>query len=426
MPGLFRRSTRRRLASTTTPSARRPLIENLECRQFLSASPLASQLAHAQHGHHAAQQPAVQDVALQAVAHTNLNVVATPDVTNTTPFGMTPGQARHAYGFDQITNDGSGQTIAIVDAYADPNIASDLNVFSNTFGLPQLGTGRKSNPKLTVVNQSTAVDSGWALETALDVEWAHAIAPRANIMLVSAASAGLGDLLSAVNYATSHGASVVSMSWGAGEFASETSYDSYFSHAGVAYVASSGDVGGAMSWPAASPNVLSVGGTNLRLNADNTVASETGWTGSGGGVSAYEAKPAYQSGVASATRSVPDVAYNADPNTGFAVYDSVSWNGTNSGWISVGGTSAGAPQWAALTALADQGRATRFSTAANLGGTVSLQKSIYDRAANDITDITANTNNQPAGANYASTGYDKVTGLGTPKAGRLVPDLKVA
>ena len=165
------------------------------------------------------------------------------------------------------------------------------------------------------------------------------MAPGANIMLVEASSASDSDLLTAVRYAAAH-ANVVSMSWGGSEFSGESVYDSaYFEQPGVAFVASSGDNGAPASWPAASPNVLSVGGTSLNLGSGSAWSSETGWSGSGGGPSAYEAQPAYQNGVVTQTataRATPDVAYDANPSTGFAVYDSTPYWGNDlrldSGW----------------------------------------------------------------------------------------------
>src|SRR5262249_2456702 len=149
-----------------------------------------------------------------------------PHVTNPSPVGYTASQIRHAYGIDQIAGNGSGQTIAIVDAYNHPNIASDLHAFDVQFGL--------ADPILTKVDQNggtsyPATDSGWALEIALDVEWAHAVAPGANILLVEATSNSLTDLLTAVDYARNYpGVSAVSMSWGSSEFSSEASNDYHF------------------------------------------------------------------------------------------------------------------------------------------------------------------------------------------------------
>ena len=194
------------------------------------------------------------------------------------PSGFSPDQISQAYGFNQITfnngtvkGDGSGQTIAIVDAYNDPNIASDLQAFDQQFGL--------ANPKLTVLNQNGGTNlpgadfsGNWEVEESLDVEWAHAMAPGADIVLVEASSPSYSDLLTAVQTAAGlPGVSVVSMSWGGGEMPSETSFDSAFTtpsgHPGVTFIASSGDQGAPPSYPSVSPNVLSVGGTTLRVNS---------------------------------------------------------------------------------------------------------------------------------------------------------------
>jgi hypothetical protein len=345
------------------------------------------------------------------------------------PTGYTPSQIRHAYGFDQITfngvaGDGSGTTIAIVDAYDDPNIASDLHQFDLKFGLP--------DPTFTKVNQSGGTtmpraDAGWASEIALDVEWAHAIAPGASILLVEASDSSYANLFTAVDYAASQpGVVAVSMSWGGGESPYETSWDSHFvtpaGHAGVVFIASSGDQGAPASYPAASPNVLAVGGTTLsRLDAQGDYTSETGWSGSGGGLSAYEGQPSYQKGVvtqSSTARANPDVAYDADPNTGFPVYDSYN-NGSATPWSQFGGTSDAAPQWAALVAIADQGRALAGKSA--LGGPT-LLADLYQLPASDFHDVTSGTS---TGSPYesAGTGYDLVTGLGSPYADRVVADL---
>ena len=193
---------------------------------------------------------------------------------------------RSAYGVNQInfgtvSGNGAGQTIAIIDAYFDPNISSDLKAFDSQYGFT-------APPSFTqyVENGLQANNSGWALETVLDVEWAHAIAPAANIVLVEA-QPSLTDLHGAVSFASQlPGVSVVSMSWGAGEFAGETAYDSVFTtpagHNGVTFVASSGD-SGTTEFPSVSPNVLSVGGTTLNLTSQGTYSSETGWSSSGSG-----------------------------------------------------------------------------------------------------------------------------------------------
>ncbi|MBB5035727.1 S53 family peptidase [Prosthecobacter vanneervenii] len=335
---------------------------------------------------------------------------ATPQLTSG-PTGYTPAQIRHAYGFDKITGNGAGQTIAIIDAYGSPSLANDLKVFCTTFGLPQATLG------VYYPQGKPSANSGWALETSLDVQWAHAVAPGARIVVVVAKSASLSNLLGAVDYAVKTlGARQVSMSWGSSEFSSEASYDSHFNKAGVSFFASSGDSGAGVIWPAASPYVVAVGGTTLQIGSTGAVTSETGWSGSGGGLSAYYAKPSWQSTFTSATRrAVPDVSYDADPATGFPVYIS-NYNGTT-GWIQVGGTSAGAPQWAAQQALINAARTTSMSS------TGSYIYSDATRAyATDFYDITSGSN----GAYTATPGLDLVTGLGSPNAAAFVPDMAAA
>ncbi len=270
-----------------------------------------------------------------------------------------------------------------------------------------------------------ATDStgGWELEESLDVEWAHAIAPGAKILLVEASSTGMNDLLQGVSYAASH-ANVVSMSWGGSEFSGQTSYDSMFSKSGVAFVASSGDSGAPISWPASSPNVLAVGGTQLTLTSSGAWSAETGWSGSGGGPSAYENQPTYQKGTVTSTtmRANPDVAYNASPSTGYAVYDSVPYSGTTYGWLQVGGTSAGAPQWSALLAIADEGRVAARQAPLNSTNPQQVMDILYQNPG-DFHDITSGTST--GSPNYtAGPGYDYVTGLGSPMANLVIGSLE--
>lgn len=360
------------------------------------------------------------------LAHTGYAAIS-PSATSG-PTGYTPAQIEQAYGINQIsfsgvTGNGSGETIAIVDAYDDPTIASDLQAFDSKFGL--------SNPTFTKVNETggstlPAANTSWSEEISLDVEWAHAIAPKANILLVEASSTSDSDLFTAIQYAAKQpGVAVVSMSWGGSEFSGETSYDSYFTtpsgHTNVAFVASAGDDGAPVEYPAGSPNVLAVGGTTLELTSSNNYSSESAWSDSGGGLSSYESQPAYQKGVvtqSTTARANPDVAYDADPNTGFPVYDSYAF-GTTDPWEQFGGTSDAAPQWAALVAIADQGRAAAGEAALSSS---SLLTAIYQLPAADFHDITTGaTDGSP---NYsAGPGYDLTTGRGTPVANLLVPGL---
>ena len=345
----------------------------------------------------------------------------------TVPSIFTPSQIEQAYGFNLITfstqrygvipGDGSGQTIAIVDAYDDPNIVKDLQTFDQRFGIA-------APPSLTVVKQSgTVANSAWSSEIALDVEWAHAIAPGARMILGEARSDSLSDLVSEVDtVADMPNVSVVSMSWSASEWPSEAEFDNNFTtpagHSGVTYVASSGDAGAPPGWPAISSNVLSVGGTSLVTNSNGSYKSETAWILSGGGVSQYEAKPVYQDFVTTnaSMRTNPDVSFDADPNTGLYVYNSYG----GGGWSEAGGTSAGTPVWAALIAIANQGRYLQGKPI--LDGPSQTLYAIYSMAATSEStyfhDVTSGYN-----AYAAVTGYDEVTGNGSPVANEVVAGL---
>ena len=341
---LSRRRSRRAFHQITAFPGHR-MIEELETRMLLSASGSAT--------------PAFLLSPTNSVLHSS---------AITAPSGYSPATIRQAYGINQVlfgstTGDGSGQTIAIVDAYNDPNIASDLRAFDQQFGL--------TDPTLTRINQNGGASlpsnapgrgNSWALEISLDVEWAHAIAPAASILLVEAASASDSDLAAAVNTARNYaGVSVVSMSWGGSEGASALN-DSLFTtpagHTPITFIASAGDQGAytspsqkAVEYPASSRNVLAVGGTRLSVGGNGNYSSETGWGngttsytngGSGGGISANETLPGYQQGVvtqSSTFRTVPDVAFDADPNSGVAVYD--SYDSASSPWLQIGGTSLG-------------------------------------------------------------------------------------
>jgi hypothetical protein len=392
----------------------RLLLESLETRQLLSVSSLAP-----------------NPIAVPSSAG------ATPLAAQAIPAALTASQVRQAYGLNQISfnggtigGNGAGQTIAIITAYDDPNIGLDLSHFDSQMGL-------SAPPSFTKYLQGglTQSSADWSLETSLDVEWAHAMAPGANLVLVEAKSASVADLFSAVDFARSlNGVVAVSMSWGTPEFYGETSFDSLFTTpaghiggsnlpGGVTFIASSGDTGAwsGVSYPAASPNVLSVGATALTLGTGSGYGAETGWGGSTGGFSAFESAPAYQggaqgvSGLTRGMRTVPDVAAVGSPATGVAVYDSVPYAG-HSGWYAVGGTSASAPQWAGLIAVADQGLAL-----AGIGSLGSAQAALYSIPTSAFHDVTAGFNGYSATA-----GYDLVSGLGTPIANRVVTDLLAA
>lgn len=334
-------------------------------------------------------------------AHVITDDVGTP-LAAAAPSGYGPVQFRTGYG---LTATGSSSTtIAIVDAYDDPTIESDLGVYSTQFGLPKCTT---ANGCFKKVNQNggtsyPAKNAGWALEISLDVQIAHAICPNCKILLVEANSNSFSDLLKAEDYAIAH-AKVASNSWGGGEFSGEISNDSYFNHVGHPITFSSGDGGYGVEYPASSQYVTAVGGTTLTLNSNNTYKSETVWSGTGSGCSAYEPKPTWQKDTGCVRRTVADVAADANPNTGAAVYDSFGYNG-HSGWFKVGGTSLSSPIIAALYALAG-----------NAASTVDGSYSYSHKSA--LHDVTSGSNGSCGGSYLctAKTGYDGPTGNGTPK-----------
>ncbi len=344
--------------------------------------------------------------------------------------GYTPQQIQSAYGLGGIANQGKGMTIAIVDAYDDPNIFTDVSVFSAQYGLPQMN-GANGNPTLTKYfpQGSAKPDAGWSIEIALDVEWAHAIAPNANIDLVEAHDSGYNLDLADPYAAALPGVVVVSNSWGGSETRSELQSDSLFmtpaGHAPVVFTASSGDLGNPGGYPAYSPNVVAVGGTSLFLSASGQYGFEAGWSGAGGGISSYELSPAYQAnnGVlnyngANSFRSIPDVSMVADPDTGVAVYDSYR----ASGWTVVGGTSLASPAFGAIVAIADQARAQHglLPLDSQASDPNSILAKMYAAYASPnyhsvFHDVTSGSNGYNAGV-----GYDLVTGLGTPNGVNLI------
>jgi subtilase family serine protease len=320
---------------------------------------------------------------------------------------------------------GHGQTIAIVDAFDNPNIESDLQTFDTQFGLPVCTVANGCFVKSAPAGITT--DSGWALEISLDVEWAHTIAPGAKIILAESSDNTLGSLLGAESTAVGTGAQQISDSWGGSEFSSESAYDSYFNSPTASFFVASGDGGHGAEWPASSPYVIAVGGTTLNVDSSGNWLSETAWSGSGGGLSAYESKPSYQNSFLSGThRGVPDVAYNADPNTGVYVYDSIPINGA-SGWWAVGGTSAGAPQWAGISAIANSQGAklasAAFGTSVALYGAAAGAQSTpqANPYLSNYHDIITGSNGACGSLCNAGLGYDLVTGLGSPQANNVIP-----
>ncbi len=362
-----------------------------------------------------------------------------------------PSQIRNAYNIQSLLNDGitgKDRTIVIIDAFGNPYIQSDLSIFDSTFGLPD-PTFNIINPYGATFDSSNPDDIGWSGEISLDVQWAHAVAPAATIDLVLSKSDQDSDILQATKYVIDHNlGDVISQSFGEGETCMDPTLlaqqHELFAEATQKHItlfASSGDSGSAQpdcngdggyflsaSTPASDPNVTAVGGTSLTADlSTGAYQSETAWSVlSGGGFSTIYKRPGYQEHVAGIDgwRGVPDVAYNADPNTGvlthwgMGLYYYYGISPTNPHYFfSFGGTSAGSPQWAGITALADQKAHHRLGF---------LNDSIYsigrsDGYAQSFHDITVGNNDVfGIGDYYTSTGWDPVTGWGTPNVANLI------
>ncbi len=417
------------------------------------------------------QQEVVQETPWQEIPTMDVSYVLgeisrdsdeTTKLITASPRQLTPALVRAAYGLDLVHNPanpatmGQGQTIAIIAAYHNPGIAKDLATFSHRFSLPACASGCFSvvyTRHNMATTQAPPISKIWAVESSLDVLWAHATAPLAKIILVEAASNAGADMFAAASYASKTlGASVVNMSFGVAEWPgtpNATRY--YFNSTNASFVTSSGDSGYHVQFPASSPSVLSVGGSNLSLTITGRYIGETGWTGAGGGISAYEAGlpaawpnttaaglvSAWQNAAATkGGRPVPDVALHAAPILGYHVISESGFGAGNS--ASLAGTSAAAPQWAGFVAIANalrlqQGKQA-FSTVPGAANRVSLQTALAQISAqpggaagylnrfNDVaTTLTPRTN---CGLYCnAAPGRDMVTGLGTPKLGALIPAL---
>jgi len=301
--------------------------------------------------------------------------------------------------------------IAVVDAFHYPTALTDLRTFSAQFGLKA--------PNLTVVFASGTKPAqdpsgGWELEAALDLEWAHAMAPDAKLFLVEARSNSFSDLLAAErvagNLVASAGGGEVSNSWGGDEFATETSFDSTFTAPGVVYFASSGDQPG-VQYPAASPNVVAAGGTTTARNPFTAnFLSERPWDLAGSGFSAFEPRPVYQDVIQSIVgtrRGVPDLSFDSNPVTGAWVFDSTPVQGAGSGWFIVGGTSLASPALAGIVNAAGN----------RLGSSQAELNLIYNNLAitTDFNDISSGFCGPTAGFS-AKLGWDLCTGIGSVKS----------
>src|SRR5215472_13925723 len=316
---------------------------------------------------------------------------------------------------------GGSRAIAIVDAFDDPTAASDLATFSAQFGLP---VASFSTVFASGVKPAQDPSGGWELEESLDIEWAHAMAPGAKIILVEAASDSFSDLLAAeavaANLLTAVGGAEVSNSWGGGEFANETGLDSTFIKSGVVFFASTGDSPGT-EWPGVSPNVVAAGGTTVSRNPFTlSFIAERPWAEAGGGRSLFESIPTYQTsiaGIVGSSRAVPDLSFDANPDTGAWVFDSTAVQGSTSGccgvrgWWIVGGTSLSAPALAGVVNSAGQ-----FATSSEAELTT-----IYTNLGNptDFHDVAIDYCGPFAGLS-GRTGWDFCTGVGTVhgKAGK--------
>ena len=385
-----------------------------------SAAPADKAVGHVTSVSHSCASPGVAHLSCDAMLVAEEEVLAdgtTRPETSAGPVGYAPADLLSAYNLASAASTGGiGQTVAVVDAYDDPNAQADLDVYRSQFGLPACDAGCSSK-----VNQSgTAaplpkVDAGWAQEESLDLDMASAICPNCKLLLVEATSASITDLGTAVNKAAAMGASVISNSYGAPESSGVTSWNAYYNHPGVAIVASAGDSGYGVEFPASAPTVTAVGGTTLSLAANARGWTETVWgtsrsSGTGSGCSAYEPKPSWQKDTGCSKRTVADVSAVANPSTGVAVYDSTADSKGNVGWLKFGGTSVAAPLIGAVYAIAGNAASTSDASLA-----YAHPSSLYD--------VTSGSNGScgfgrsGATSKYlctAGVGYDGPTGLGTP------------
>ncbi|MFJ9867111.1 peptidase S8 [Streptomyces sp. NPDC101165] len=338
-----------------------------------------------------------------------------PKASSDSPTGYGPSDLQDAYGLTSAaSSSGSGETIAIVDAYDDPNAEADLATYRSYYGLSDCTTDNGCFKKVGQTGSTTSLpsaDSGWAGEISLDLDMASAVCPNCTILLVEAKSSSMANLGTAVNEAVKLGARFVSNSYGGSESSSDTSYDtSYFKHPGVAITVSAGDEAYGAEYPAGSKYVTAVGGTALKTSSNSRGWTESVWKtssteGTGSGCSAYDAKPTWQTDTGCTKRMIADVSAVADPATGVSVYDTYGSDGT--GWNTYGGTSASAPIIAGVYALAGTPGSSDYPAS-------------YPYAAagtSALNDVTSGTNGTCSTSYFctAKSGYDGPTGWGTPQ-----------
>jgi len=355
---------------------------------------------------HAQNQPAtrfVQVCGAASLSHARCLAIRVDaaGLTPSAPGGYGPSDLQSAYKLPSATA-GSGQTVAIVDAFNDPKAESDLGVYRSTFGLSPCTT---ANGCFRKVNQSGGTtyppsDIGWSQEISLDLDMVSAICPKCHILLVEANDNSFNNLGKAVNEAVKLQANEVSNSYGGSEFSNETSFASFYNHPGHVITASSGDSGYGSQIPAAFNTVTSVGGTTLKHASNARGWSEQVWSGTGSGCSGFIPKPGWQSDTGCNHRALNDVSADANPSTGVAVYDTFH----ESGWLVFGGTSVSSPIIASVYALAGN------------AGSVTYGSYPYSHRTG-LFDVTSGSNGSCGGSYLctAKVGYDGPTGLGTPK-----------
>jgi subtilase family serine protease len=320
-----------------------------------------------------------------------------------TPSGYGPTDLRSAYALPSTTA-GSGQTVAIVDAFNDPHAAADLAVYRSQYGLPACTAASGCFKQVSQTGTSTLpkTNAGWATEESLDMDMVSSVCPLCHIILVEATTASNTNLGLAVDEAAKLGANAISNSYG-GSDVSDATWGKYYDHPGIAVTASAGDSGYGVSYPASSTYVTGVGGTTLRTASNSRGWTETAWNGTGSGCGAHNAKTSGQGTVTTSCthKAVADVSAVANPSTGVAVYDSTAYSGSV-GWQVYGGTSVASPIIASVYALA--------------GVSANDNPSQPYAHASSLFDVTSGSNGTCTTKVWctAGTGWDGPTGLGTP------------